>query len=62
MTNPPAPGMVRVSLDVPRDLLLQLRDQLWPHPDPTLEADLAEISAKYLRRLPPDALAKLITA
>jgi hypothetical protein len=52
--------MIRVTVDVPRDLLLQLRDQLWLHDDPTLEQDLAEIRRKYLSRLPADALAKLI--
>jgi hypothetical protein len=43
---------VRIELDVPRSLLLQLRDQLWPDRDPTLQRDLDEIAAKYIRRLP----------
>jgi hypothetical protein len=43
---------VRIELDVPRSLLLQLRDQLWPDRDPTLQHDLDEIAAKYVRHLP----------
>jgi hypothetical protein len=43
---------VRIELDVPRALLLQLRDQLWPDRDPTLQADLKALALKYVRRLP----------
>jgi hypothetical protein len=47
----PSPPTVTVTLEIPRSLVQQLFAQLWP-PDPTLEADLRKIRAKYLARMP----------
>jgi hypothetical protein len=53
MSDPISPT-VRIVLDVPRGLIQQLADQLWP-PDPTLADDLRAIREKYLGGLPEDA-------
>jgi hypothetical protein len=42
---------VTITLEIPRSLIQQLRDQLWP-PDPTLADDLRAIREKYLARTP----------
>jgi hypothetical protein len=58
MTDIAAPT-VTITLDIPRSLIQQFMDQLWP-PDPTLAEDLRAIREKYLARMPAAARAALL--